>query len=208
MLTSEARPKMPEWRMLLATALILLGIVSTAHPQSLGDVAQREAERRKEVSRTPGRVYTNGDLVAVEAPPSGPPQPAQTDSAPPVEEPTDVTAEAANSGSTVMEEDPVTHKVNIRTTAPRREKRDEPYWRARAKDTRDRLAKATADLAAAQSSLAALDGGPKTPAAARERSIVNAAVERLQTEVRYRQQDVTKMQMHAEMNKVPSAWIQ
>jgi hypothetical protein len=37
---------------------------------------------------------------------------------------------------------------------------------------------------------------------------VNAAVERLQTEVRYRQQDVTKMQMHAEMNKVPSAWIQ
>ena len=107
-----------------------------------------------------------------------------------------------------MEEDPETHKVNIRTTAPRREKRDEQYWRARAKDVRDRLAKATADLTAAQSSLAAIDGGPKTPAAARERSIVNAAVERLQTEVRYRQQDVTKMQMHAEMNKVPAAWIQ
>jgi len=82
------------------------------------------------------------------------------------------------------------------------------YWRGRAKDVRDRLAKATADLTAAQSSLAALDGRPKTPAAARERSVVSAAVERLQSEVRYRQQDVTKMQMHAEMNKVPAAWIQ
>jgi hypothetical protein len=107
-----------------------------------------------------------------------------------------------------MEEDPETHKVNIRTTAPRREKRDEQYWRARSKDVRDRLAKATADLTAAQASLTALDGGPKTPANARERSVVSAAVERLQSEVRYRQQDVTKMQMHAEMNKVPAAWIQ
>jgi hypothetical protein len=107
-----------------------------------------------------------------------------------------------------MEEDPETHKTNIRTTAPRREKRDEPYWRGRAKDVRERLAKATADLTAAQSSLAALDSGRKTPATARERSVVSAAVERLQSEVRYRQQDVTKMQMHAEMNKVPAAWIQ
>jgi hypothetical protein len=178
------------------------------YSQSLGDVARREAERRKDASRTPGRVYTNEDLGPIEPPASTPLQPATTDPAGPAEEPKEVTAEAASTGPTVMEEDPETHKVNIRTTAPRREKRDEPYWRGRAKDVRDRLAKATADLTAAQSSLAALDGGPKTPATARERSVVSAAVERLQSEVRYRQQDVTKMQMHAEMNKVPAAWIQ
>ena len=203
MLTSEALPKT-----LLTAALILLGIVSTAQPQSLGDVARREAERRKDASRTPGRVYTNENLGPVEPTASTPLQLAPTDSAGPAEEPKEVTAEPASTGPTVMEEDPDTHKVNIRTTAPRREKRDEPYWRGRAKDVRDRLAKATADLTAAQSSLAALDSGPKTPATARERSVVSAAVERLQSEVRYRQQDVTKMQMHAEMNKVPSAWIQ
>jgi hypothetical protein len=207
MLTSEALSKTRR-RMLLTTALILLGIASTAQPQSLGDVARREAERRKDASRTPGRVYTNENLGPVEPPASTPLQPAPADSAGPPEEPKEVTAEAASTGPTVMEEDPETHKVNIRTTAPRREKRDEPYWRGRARDVRDRLAKATADLTAAQSSLAALDSGPKTPAAARERSVVSAAVERLQSEVRYRQQDVTKMQMHAEMNKVPSAWIQ
>ena len=199
-----------DYRLLVATiTLIFLGAGEVvAHPQSLGDVARREAERRKEASRTPGRVYTNEDLAAVEPPLATPSQPAQTDPAPPSQEPTDVTAEGANQGPTVMEEDPETHKVNIRTTAPRREKRDEQYWRARAKDVRDRLAKSTADLTAAQSSLAALDSGPKTPAAARERSVVSAAVERLQSEVRYRQQDVTKMQMHAEMTKVPPAWIQ
>jgi hypothetical protein len=179
-----------------------------ADSQSLGDVARREAERRREASRTPGRVYTNGDLGPIEQPASTPLQPALTDTAPATEQPTEVTGERASTGPTVTEEDPETHKVNVRTTVPRREKRDEQYWRARAKDVRDRLAKATADLTAAQSSLAALDGGPKTPAAARERSVVSAAVERLQSEVRYRQQDVTKMQMHAEMNKVPGAWIQ
>jgi hypothetical protein len=176
--------------------------------QSLGDVARREAERRKDASRAPGRVYTNEDLRSIEPPASTPQQPAPTDLAATAEQPIEATAEAASIGLTVTEEDPETHKVNIRTTAPRREKRDEQYWRARAKDLRDRLAKATADLTAAQSSLAALDGGPKTPATARERSVVSAAVERLQSEVRYRQQDVTKMQMHAEMNKVLAAWIQ
>jgi hypothetical protein len=107
-----------------------------------------------------------------------------------------------------MEEDPETHKVNVRTTAPAREKRDEQYWRARAKGLREQLAKSSADLAAAQSSLTALEKGPQTPAAARERSVVAAAVQRLQMEVHYRQQDVAKMQTHAEMNKVPPEWIQ
>ena len=120
MLTSKAPPKT-----LVATALILLGIVSTAYPQSLGDVARREAERRKDAARTPGRVYTNENLGPVEPPASTPPQPSPTDSSAVPEEKTEVTAEAGSTGPTVMEEDPETHKVNIRTTAPRREKRDE-----------------------------------------------------------------------------------
>jgi hypothetical protein len=182
-----------------------MGFVCTTHAQSLGDVARREAERRKEAAKAPGRAYTNDDLAAVE-PSAVPVQPTQPDPAPAASEPADAPAE--NSGPTVMEEDPVTHTVNIRTTAPAREKRDEPYWRARAKDVRERLAKASADLEAAQSGLSALDSGPKTPATARERAIVAATVQRLQSDVRYRQLEVTKMQMHAEMKKVPADWIQ
>ncbi|MGH9257010.1 MAG: hypothetical protein ACRD3C_20820 [Vicinamibacterales bacterium] len=195
-------------RALFATSvLILLGFdAPAAQPQSLGDVARRETERRKEATRTPGRIYTNEDLGAVD-PPSTPAQPVQTDQAPAAEEPTETVTAAAPTGPTVLEEDAETHKLNVRTTAPAREKRDEQYWRARAKDVREQLAKVSADLTAAQASLAALDGGPKTPAATRERQVVAALVERLQSEVRYRQLDVTKLQMHAESDKVPADWI-
>jgi hypothetical protein len=195
-------------RALIVTAgLILLGSAqAVAQPQSLGDVARREAERRKEAARAPGRSYTNDDLASVE-PSATPLPPVQPDAALPAQGPNDATVETANLGPTVMEEDPVTHTINVRTTAPAREKRDEPYWRARAKDVRDRLAKASADLDAAQSSLSALDSGPSTAATARERAVVAAAVQRLQSDVRYRQLEVTKMQMHAEMKKVPGDWI-
>lgn len=193
--------------LLAATAVLVFFGFDTrvAHSQSLGDVARREAERRQEVAQ-PGRVYTNEDLIPVDSSPM-PSEAGPNGSEPAVQEPRS-SATPADKGPTVMEEDPETHKVNIRTTAPAREKRDEQYWRARAKGLRDQLANATSDLAAAQSSLEALTRGPQTPAAARERSVVAEAVQRLQSEVRYRQQDIAKMQTHAEMNKVPAEWIQ
>jgi hypothetical protein len=176
-----------------------------AYAQSLGDVARREAERRKELARTSGRVYTNDDLGAADTQ-AMPFQPVPTDAVSLPEAKAQTSPEPA-AGPTVVEEDPVTHKINVKTTAPAREKRTEPYWRARAKEVRERLAKSTADLEAARSGLAALESGSQTPATARERAIAAAMVERLQEEVRYHQQDVTKLQMHAEMNKVPSEWI-
>jgi hypothetical protein len=194
------------FRALLATGCVTLLVSSVpAYAQSLGDVARREAERRKELARMAGRVYTNEDLGAVDAPIMLS-QPAQADAATPPEETAKSSTESAT-GPTVMEEDPVTHTINIKTTAPAREKRPEPYWRGRAKELRGRLAKSSADLAAAQSGLSALEGGPQTPATVRERAVAAAMVERLQEEVRSQQLDVTKLQMQAEMNKVPAEWI-
>jgi hypothetical protein len=194
-------------RALLATGCVTLLVSAVpAYPQSLGDVARREAERRKELARTAGRVYTNEDLGAVEAPLTLA-QPSQAESAIPTQEQGEASGEPTNTGPTVMEEDPVTHKINVRTAAPAREKRTEPYWRGRAKELRGRLAKSSADLAAAQSGLSALEGGPQTPATVRERAVAAAMVERLQEEVRSQQLDVTKLQMQAEMNKVPAEWI-
>ena len=193
-------------RALLATGCVtLLVSAGPAYPQSLGDVARREAERRKELARTAGRVYTNEDLGAIDAP-TMPSEPVQAAAPTPPEETAKPSGESAT-GPTVTEEDPVTHTINIKTTAPAREKRTEPYWRGRAKELRGRLAKSSADLAAAQSGLSALEGGPQTPATVRERAVAAAMVERLQEEVRSQQLDVTKLQMQAEMNKVPAEWI-
>jgi hypothetical protein len=176
-----------------------------AYAQSLGDVARREAERRKELARTAGRVYTNEDLGAIDAP-TMLSEPVQAAAPTPLEGTAKSSGESAT-GPTIMEEDPVTHTINIKTTAPARDKRPEPYWRERAKELRGRLAKSSADLAAAQSGLSALEGGPQTPATVRERAVAAAMVARLQEEVRYQQLDVTKLQMQAEMSKVPAEWI-
>ena len=184
-----------------AVAFSALCVCTPVHSQSLGEVARQESERRK--GAAPAKVYTNEDLSAAVAAglPQGPP------SAPAEVTPTEPSSTSKQSGRTVTEEDPVTHKVNVRTTAPPREDRDEQYWRVRFGEVRDKLARTTADLDAAQTNLAALDRAPKTPAIARERDIVATLVQRLQSEIRYRQLDVTKLQMYAEMNKVPAEWM-
>src|SRR5688500_13687003 len=88
-----------------------------------------------------------------------------------------------------------------------RERREEGYWRARAKELRARLAKASADLESTQSSLSALDNGPNAPAAARQRAVVAAAMQRLQSDVRSRQLEEAN-RTQAEINKIPAAWFQ
>jgi hypothetical protein len=174
------------------------GAAVSAEPQSLGDVARRESERRREAATAPGRVYTNGDLAAIDPlrEPAGDaaaaPVPAQEAAG---------AAVTANDGATA---DP---QAADKTTGVPRERRDEGYWRARARDVRERLAKASADLEATRSSLSALDSA-KTPAAARERIVVAASLRRLESDVRSRQLEEVKLRTQAELNHVPATWIQ
>jgi hypothetical protein len=197
---------------LTTAALIVLGLdVRVAYSQSLGDVARREADRRKDVA-APGRTYTNEDLGTVDAPQPAPqpaaPEPKPEESAPAQQPAATVKTSEGSTPGTAVEEDPVTGHTNIKTTVPARVKRDEPYWRARFKEARGLLAKANADLATAQARLEAIDAGPQTPATAREREVVAAAVARIQTDIRYRQEAVTKLQTQASLAKVPPEWTE
>lgn len=187
---------------IVASSLLLLGLGAavSAGPQSLGDVARRESDRRREVATAPGRVYTNQDLTAIEPPTEGPRQAVPTTPTAPETASALAEAEAANT----PEPQPTT-EPNTQLT---RERREEGYWRARAKEVRARLAKASADLESTQSSLSALDNGPKTPAAARERAVVAAAMQRLQSDVRSRQLEEANLRTQAEINKIPAAWLQ
>ena len=197
--------KGPRAALAAAGCAMLLASAIDAHSQSLGEVARREAERRKDAQAAP-RVYTNEDLSAADRAvflprPATDPRPSAQAAAAPSGTP-------AAAGPTTIEEDPDTHAVNITTTAPPREKRSEEYWRTRARELRQQLAKTTADLEAAQSGLSALEAAPQTPATTRERGIVAALVQRLRNDVRDRQHDVTTLQMRAEFNKIPGEWIQ
>jgi hypothetical protein len=183
---------------IVASSLLLFGFDAGVPAQSLGDIARRESERRKNAATAPGRVYTNGDLAAID-----PPRETASEAAPapvPAQEAAGA-AVAANDGATT---DPQTAD---KTTGVPRERHDEEYWRARARDVRERLAKASADLDATRSSLSALDNA-KTPAAARERIVVAASLRRLESDVRSRQLEEVKLRTQAELKKVPATWIQ
>lgn len=190
-------------RMALAAAGAVVLFAAGAMPtfaQSLGEVARREAERRKQPAAS--RVYTNDDLPTIDPPTPVPPPPVPAVAgAPPAAtvSSTSGEADAAAGGATA--------DAPAKAPPKAREKRDEAYWRARATDVRARLERATRDLEGTQARLTAMDSGPQTPATARERAIVAEAVGRLQSDVRFLTDEVSQLNAHASTQKIPAEWI-
>lgn len=183
----------------LGIALVLTTIPAAASVQSLADLARREAERRTEVAGS-GRVYTNADLLqgepapAVGVPPPAIAAPATTGSTPST---TSKAADASTPPTEATTEEPLEG----------REKRDEPYWRARARDLRGRLALAENNATRTEAYLREIDAGPQTPALAREREVVAAALARQQSDLHFRREEVAQFEALARLNKVPADWI-
>lgn len=165
-----------------------------AAAQSLGDVAQREAERRKQT--TSGRVYTNADLAPVDAStPSPVPMAAEVPPGPAPETPPAPAAEPTDN--------PGIEPVIVKP----REKRDEQYWRTLARDLRGRVAKGNANIAAQEARLAEIDAGPQTPTAVREREVISGTVSRLQRDVRFLSEELRRFVTRAQLAKVSEDWI-
>ena len=180
-------------------ALLIVALAAgTASAQSLGDVARQEAERRNQQAQT-GKTYTNEDLDAV-APSETPETPA------PATEPAPLVTTTKPSG-VVIQENPTKGTLNINAT-PAASNRDEQYWRRRSKDLRARLAGLRANIAATQKRLAALEAGPQTPAAERERTLTAATLSSLQSDLKLRNDDIAQLRTFAESQKVPPAWLE
>ena len=191
-------------RLAVMTAVLLASTlhVSAAAAQSLGDIARAEAERRKQV--TSGRSFTNDDLSAeVRAEGQAVPQQQQQQQQPAVA----TAAPKPGTGGIQGQEDSAAGVVNQSGTEAR-PKRDEQYWRARAKEIRDRQAKLQADIAATEQQVQALDAGPQTPLAARERQLAATALERLRTDARLADQAMAQLKTMAAATKIPPGWIQ
>ena len=181
----------------IATVLLLGGFAGNASSQTLGDVARQEAARRNQQTQA-GRTYTNEDLDAVPAADAQTPTPADTPAASPsVTKPSGV----------VVQEDATKGTLNI--NAPEAaSNRDEKSWRKRSRDMRENLARARANIAAAERRLAALDEGPQTPAAAREREVIATTLKQLRSEEVMRNQDMAQLKTFAAGQKVPPEWLE
>ena len=173
---------------LIALLLMHAGAVSA---QSLGDVAKKEAERRKAISGR-GKVYTN-DTLRPEAPPSAPGTAPATPAAPapPAATPQQTPAPAAG-------------------PAPQ----TEADWRKRITDARDALSRSQTFAEALQSRINALttdfvnrDDPAQRDKIGAERQKALVELDRVKKDITDQQKAITAIQEEARRAGVPAGWV-
>jgi gas vesicle protein len=176
---------------ILGAALITVGVVSSAHGQSLGDVA-KQTESRKPAAAKPAKVYTNGDLPKVDssATPAAPAQPAAT-------------APAASAQQPAPEQKPA--------DGP---KKDEAYWRGRANEIRDNLQRAKTFQEALQTRINSLsadftsrDDPAQRSVVAADRQKALAELERVKKEIKDFEKQLSDLEDEARRAGVPPGWL-
>jgi hypothetical protein len=178
-------------RLLIAAALVFIGVAHVAAAQSLGDVAKKEEQRRKAVKST-GKVYTNDTL-----------KPDPTPSVP-------------ASGATGT---PSTPAASSTPTAPvpsddSADKGDEKTWRKRIADARESLQRSQTFADALQSQLNALntdfvnrDDPAQRQQIANKRDNVLAELDRVKKEVAAQTKTISDIQEQARRAGVPAGWV-
>jgi len=177
-------------RLLIAAALVFVGVANVATAQSLGDVAKKEEQRRKTVKST-GKVYTNDQLKADPTPSvpatsaTGTPTPAASSPAP-APAPSDDSAD----------------------------KGDEKTWRKKIADARDAQQRSQTFADALQSQLNALttdfvnrDDPAQRQQIANKRDSVLAEIERVKKEVAAQTKAISDIQEEARRAGVPAGWV-
>lgn len=176
----------------------LLGVLFTAEAsatQALGEIARQEAERRERA--TPGKRYTNDDLRR--EPASGGSSPSQQTPSGPAAAPQPRTAPAAMTGTS-----------DAPTIARGRPKRDEAYWRGLAREVRGRRGQLREQVESLQTRVVDLDAqlqAGAAPSVAREHDVAASALDRLQQEARFLDEEVARFEARARRDTVPPEWI-
>jgi hypothetical protein len=184
---------------------VFLACDAASAAQGLGDVAKREAERRKAVG-TPGKVYTNDNLRTDAPPASAPattPQGATPAAAPAAQAPA-----VAAGGQTPG--------VEPSGTAASSEPgpMTEDAWRKRITTARDALSRAQVFAEALQSRINALttdfvnrDDPAQRNAIAAERQKTLAELDRVKQEIVDHQKAISTIQDEARRAGVPAGWV-
>ena len=200
---AAVEPRILDMRLALVPAILIVLLLACIVPvaaQTLGDVAKKEAERRKAVA-TPGKVYTNDNLRR-EPPPStsAPAQPAESAAQTPAAAPDAQTAGAQTPGTAKppAEAAPTT----------------EEGWRQRITGARDALTRSQMFAEALQSRINALntdfvnrDDPVQRNTIAAERQKALAELDRVKQEIADQQKAITTIQDEARRAGVPPGWV-
>jgi len=186
-------------RVVVAVAGLVMA-ASLASAQALGDIAKKEEARRKDV-KTPGKVYTNGDLRADPTAPAPAPAPAAPAGA-------TGTQQVPPSPSGVQ---PPKEGDKPATDEP---KKDEAYWKARIAKARDDLQRAQTFADALQSRINALTTDFTARSDPAQRAVIGsdrqkalAELDRVKKEIEASTKAIAGIQEEARKANVPAGWV-
>jgi hypothetical protein len=184
---------------------VLLACDAAAVAQGLGDVAKREAERRKAVG-TPGKVYTN-DNLRTDAPPTSAPVTTPPGATPPAAPAPQAPAAAAGVQTPASQPTGTPASSEPGPTT-------EDAWRKRITAARDALSRAQVFGEALQSRINALttdfvnrDDPSQRNAIAAERQKALAELDRVKQEIVDHQKAISTIQDEARRAGVPAGWV-
>jgi hypothetical protein len=182
----------------VVTLVTGLGIARSATSQSLGDVALKEEERRKDV-KAPAKVYTNRDLSAAPGP-SAPPESAKPAAAP--SEPAGETAKAGDDKSAKPGDDKT------------KDAKGQAYWSAHRKELQATLDHDKVLVDAVQSRINALTADFSSRSDPVQRAGIEhdrlqalAELSRLQKEIKDTQKSLGDFDEEARKAGVPPGWL-
>ena len=175
----------------LMTAVAGLGTPRLVRGQSLGDVARKEEERRKDV-KAPAKVYTNKDLGA-------PIQGGSASDGKAGASSPEASKEAAKAGDDKAKDGAV---------------KDQAYWAKRKKDLQDRLERSKTQVDAMQTRINSLtadfashDDPIQRSAIERDRQRAVDELGHLQQDIKDTQKALTDLDEEARKAGVPPGWL-
>jgi hypothetical protein len=183
---------------------VLVACAASASAQSLGDVARREAERRKTVTNA-GKVYTN-DSLRSEGQSAAPAQPTAAQPAAPQVAPSPSGVQSGQAQGT--------QPGGQTPPAQPDETKTEAYWKQRIAAERDALSRAQTFAEALQSRINALttDFAARSDPAQRgvvgaDRQKALAELDRVKKEISQHTKAITDIQEDARKAGVPAGWV-
>jgi len=214
-----------KWSAVAAGILSCVLVGSTVLSAQLGDIARKEAERRKTVQST-GKTYTN-DNIKPDPSPSAAPAPSGSSSSDATAGSSSSTAgdksaadksagdkPAADKSGTDKSADDKADKPAPVSTDPAERKKEEAQWRERIANERDRLDRAKSFAEALLSRINALntdfvnrDDPQQRAKIAADRDKALSDLDRTKKEIDEHTKAITKIQEDARRAGAPAGWV-
>jgi hypothetical protein len=188
-----------------AAGVVMMVMAVPAGAQSLAEIAKKEADRRAAVA-TPGKVYTNDNLIPdFTTPPQPPPAAPEVAAAEPGPAPAgaDPASVPVHAGADppAPDREGVTPR-ELQESQPDDDK-DEEFWRGQARLIRGRVADQNARIAGLRERASSFPPG----AADAEKALVEQTLQKAIADLAYLNEEWLRFERSARERKIPDHWI-